>query len=224
MRRVGLCGIGWVVFLLSAGCETGGGDDKPDFGQVRVQNDWTQPVVLETANRDPRTIFPGKSGYILTDEGPQSVLIRDEQANVLFQQQVDVPDNTFAKYTVTPDGEVVAGAGNIDKPDVVGSDREQIAVENRSDSTVGLFANGNKLADIGPLRAVTVEVANVTMEVSIRTGGGRTLFQQTVSIPRNTVIRYIVEPDLSVIATGGAIEQNYDVDRGYQSSYTKPVD
>ena len=198
--------------VMMMGCES---DSTPNFGQVRLINDSLQPVQLHVSGAKTLTIQPGNKNHTSVDEGVQLIVIQDLAGKELFRQSVDIPDNTFAEYTVLPGGEVVASAGNIQRPDIVGGDREQIALENQASFTVELYANDIKLLVVPPLRSATVDVANVVLALSFRRQGGGVLFEQTIEIPKNTVIHYIVLPDGAVIATGGAIDRNIQ----YESIY-----
>jgi hypothetical protein len=199
------CALLMSLGILHVGCES---DSTPNFGQVRLINDSLEPVQLLVSGEKAFTVQPGNKNHTSVEEGIQQIVIQDLAGRQLFQQNADIPDNTFAEYTVLPGGDVVAGAGNIQRPDVVGGDREQIRVENQATYTVDLFANDIKLVSVSPLRAATVDVANVTLKISFRRQGGGVLFEQTIEIPRNTVIHYAVLPDGTVVATGGAIDRN----------------
>ena len=120
-----------------------------------------------------------------------------------------IPDNTFAEYVVAADGQVHATAGNIKYPDRVGSRDEQVKVENRAAFAVELYGNGQLLTFVPAGLNATVDVPNLVLQVSIRRENGRVLFEQTLDIPKNAVISYVVTPDGSVIASGGEIDPNY---------------
>jgi hypothetical protein len=197
------------AMILLTGCETN--DGVPNYGQVRLTNESSGSIDLYLGEELGLTVPPGRKGRTRVGEGPQAISIRDESGKVLFEQVAVIPDNTFAEYIVAADGRVHATAGNIKYPDEVGSKEEQVKVENRAAFPVELYGNGQMLAFVPAGLNSTVDVPNLVLHVSIRKKNGRVLFEQTLDIPKNAVIRYVVTPDGSVIASGGEIDPNiYD--------------
>lgn len=203
--------IAWIglvatVSLMTLGCE----DEVPDYGGVRIDNDWDQPVDLFVNGELALSVAPGQREGTRVGEGLQRISIRDMGGKELFGQLADIPDNTFAEYTVLPNGQVIATAGNIRRPDIVGGDDEQIKLENLADFPVEILANNVPLATVAPLSNATIEVPGALLTITFRRKGGKVLFEQTLEVPSNTVIHYIALPDGTVIATGGPIEENTD--------------
>ena len=194
--------------VLFTGCETDA-DRIPDYGEVRLTNESPVPVHLYLGDELLLTVAPGSKGHKQVGEEPQAISLRDEGGGVLFEQVVIIPDNTFAEYVVAADGQVHATAGNIKYPDRVGSRDEQVKVENRAAFAVELYGNGQLLTFVPAGLNATVDVPNLVLQVSIRRENGRVLFEQTLDIPKNAVISYVVTPDGSVIASGGEIDPNY---------------
>ena len=190
----------------------------PDYGMVRVKNDSPAPVNLLVNGELKATIDPGRKKGTRMPEDLALVSIQDVSGNVLFEQLVEVPDNTFAEYVVLEGGEVFATAGNIDRPDIVGGSDEQIKLQNLAGFPVEVYANGELLAIVSAGNA-TIDVPNQILSISFRRANGRELFKQTVDIPKNTVIHYTVFPDGTVAATGGPIEPNTQERPTYYGPY-----
>ena len=86
----------------------------------------------------------------------------------------------------------------------------------RNSEAVELYANGNLLAYIPAGLNSTIDVPKIMLHVSIRRKGGGVLFEQTLDIPKNAVISYVVQPSGAVIASGEEIDPNdYDDDDYY---------
>jgi hypothetical protein len=201
------------AMCLAAGCELES-ERVPSHGSVRLENQSTGIVHLYLNDELRLTLEPGKEGRrAVEDDALQRISIRDDAGRELFGQIVEIPRNTFAAYTVLEGGQVVATAGNIRRPDVVGGDAEQIRVENRMSSPVRVFLNGQSAATIPPFQASTLNIADVTLTISIRRSNGGVLFEQTATLPENTVIHYTVLADGTVVTTGGPIEENIDINR-----------
>jgi hypothetical protein len=211
---IALIGLVATVGLMTLGCEH---DKVPDFGGVRIDNDWTQPVSLYVNDALLFTVAPGQLQGAPVGEGLQRLSVRDAAGKELFGQFADIPDNTFAEYTVLPNGQVIATAGNIRRPEIVGSGGEQIKLENLAAFPVDFFANNVPLATVAPLSNATIDVPGALLTISFRRNNGNVLFQQTLQVPRNTVIHYTVLPEGTVIATGGPIEENTDFAPTYPS-------
>ena len=199
-----------IAAILSAGCELDP-ERVPSHGAVRLENQSTGIVHLYLNDELRLTLEPGKKGQKkVEDDSLQRISIRDDVGRELFGQIVEVPRNSFASYSVLEGGQVVATAGNIRRPDVVGGDNEQIRVENQTSSPVRVFLNGASAATVQPFQASTIDVADVTVTISIRRSNGQVLFEQTADLPRNTVVHYTVLADGTVVTTGGPIEENID--------------
>jgi hypothetical protein len=204
------------VLFLSAGCEMDDGGDTPNYGQVRLSNESAGLVHLYLGEELGLTVKTGKTGRKRVSEDAQAISVRDEAGNILFSQVAIIPDNTFAEYVVAANGQVYATAGNIKYPDRVGSRDEQIELLNLAAYPVELYANGNLLAYIPAGLNSTIDVPKIMLHVSIRRKGGGVLFEQTLDIPKNAVISYVVQPSGAVIASGEEIDPNdYDDDDYY---------
>jgi hypothetical protein len=183
----------------------------PDYGAVRVDNDWTEPVFFFVNQELKLTVQPGQRNGTPVGEGLQQLSIRDASGRELFGQIADVPDNTFAEYVVLENGQVVATAGNIRRPDVVGGSDEQIKRENLADFPVDICINNVLVATVAPIGNATVEIPGKFLPLSFRRMNGRVLFEQSLEVPNNAVIEYTVLADGTVVATGEPIENNIDV-------------
>lgn len=206
-----------VLFCGLPGCEFEP-PTVPDYGLVRVRNDSSAPVNLLVAGELRATVDPGGRKGTRMPEDLALVSVQDTNGKVLFEQLVEVPDNTFAEYVVLEGGEVLATAGNIDRPDIVGGSDEQIKLQNLAGFPVEVYANGELLAIVAAGNA-TIDVPNQILTVSFRRANGRVLFEQTVDIPKNTVIHYTVFPDGTVAATGGPIDPNTQERPTYYGPY-----
>ena len=82
-----------------------------------------------------------------------------------------------------------------------------------------VVANGELLAIVSAGQNATIDVPDQILAVSFRRANGRVLFEQTLEIPRNTVIHYSVMPDGTVVATGGPIDPNTQDRPQYDSLY-----
>jgi hypothetical protein len=216
VRRAIWLGLILTAGLLVAGCEEQ--ENEPaDYGQVRLSNESAGAVHLFIGEEPFLTAQPGKTAKKRVGEEAQGISVRDDAGNVLFSQVAVIPDNTFARYVVTADGNVYATAGNIEYPDIVGGRAERIDVLNGAPFDVELRANGVLMSHVRAGTRSTVDVPRAMLNVQIRRRGGRVLFEQAIDIPRNAVISYMVYADGSVIATGEEIGTNW-----YEKRYDGP--
>ena len=204
-------GLAVAATFIVGGCDELEEDKVPDYGEVRVFNDSSQDIRLVLSGEEREVVRPGKQTRTRVGGEFNVVSIRDINGNELFTQTVELPENTFASYTVLEGGQVEATAGNIRTPDVVGGDDEQIALQNLAEYPVELYAEGMLLVRVPPLRDVTVNIPDTKILIRILRANGPTLFSQVIEVPNNTVIHYAVFPSGNVVATGGPIERNIDI-------------
>jgi len=204
-----MAGVVVAVGVFCGACEQ---DEVPDYGAIRIDNGWNQPVFLFLDEELQLTVEPGLRGGARAGNGLRQISIRDAAGEELFSQLAEIPANTFAEYIVLENGQVVATAGNIRRPDVVGGSDEQIKTENLAEFPVDLFVNNVLLATVAPLGNATVEIPGEFLTVSLRRTNGKVLFEQSLKVPNNAVIHYTVLQDGTVIATGEPIQRNIDID------------
>ena len=194
------------------------GKPAKNYGEFRLNNEFSAPMTLWVGGELRVTAAPGDLQVTRAPEGLVEVYVRTEAGAVRFRQMADVPDNAFAQYNVKADGGVILSAGNISVPDVVGSRKEQVRLQNNAAYPVELVANGEILGVVPAYLYATFNVPKQTLTLVFRRPGGKTLFTQTVDIPRNGFFAYTVLPNGQVIATGGEVKPNTQMEwDGYYS-------
>lgn len=189
-------------------CDDGTGNPAKDYGEFRLKNESAAPMTLWVGGELRATAAPNQLQVVRAPEGLVEVAVRTAAGAVRFRQMADVPDNAFAQYNVKPDGSVILSAGNIAVPEVVGSRKEQVKLQNNAAYPVELVANGEILGVVPAYLYATFNVPKQVLTLVFRRPGGKTLFTQTVDIPRNGYFAYTVLPDGRVIATGGEVNPN----------------
>ena len=209
-----------ICLFAQVACDDGTGDPAKDYGEFRLKNESPAPMTLWVGGESRATAAPGELKVVRAPEGLVEVSVRTEAGAVKFRQMADVPDNAFAQYNVQADGSVILSAGNIAVPEVVGSRKEQVKLQNNAAYPVELVANGEILGVVPAYLYATFNVPKQVLTLVFRRPGGKTLFTQTVDIPRNGYFAYTVLPDGRVIATGGEVKPNTQME--WDGYYSRP--
>jgi hypothetical protein len=215
---------GALAYALSSCEDYTQGEAAKDYGQFRVDNGSTTTVGLYVNGELRVTAEPKQKKSTRAPSGLVEVSVRTEAGKVLWSQMADVPDNAFAQYNVQPNLSVILTAGNIAKPYRVGSNDEQVRLENHAAFPVEILINGQVIGAVGPYLYAIYDVPHGVITVSFRRVRSSQLFSQTMDVPRNAYFTYTVLPNGHVIATGGEVDENIQFQRddyynGYYDGY-----
>lgn len=197
-----------VLIGLTVGCE----EQETNKREVRVENESAAVVRVLVDDAEVLQVAGNDDGSVEVGAGLHEVRLLAEDGHKIWEQYVDLAAGQYARFKVKADGTVVGSGGLTYDPGdaypvyATSSDHDpELRLSNHRSEPVHIWIDSVEKKVVSPGDVRSIDPGGGRRLVEFKTSGGAVLFAQEVSFKDGQYILYTIEPDGSVIVSGGQI-------------------